>query len=108
LRCHDRAFIVPSDDGTFRHDLVVTNSTRKEVPEMLTETYAMPALDAAVKLRAQVSTWAAPMQGTLMPFPAARLHSIAVVSDATGIDTANAAQGATKNAQGDEAFEDPV
>jgi hypothetical protein len=75
---------------------------------MLTETYAMTAPDAAAKLRAQVSTWAAPMQGTLVPFAAARLDSIAVVSDTTGIDTANAAKGATKNAQGDEAFEDPV
>jgi hypothetical protein len=91
----------------------VTDSTQKEVPEMETNTYTMPAPAAAVRLRAQVSMWAAvPAQGIRMPFAGTQLHGTAVLTSATRTATADAAQGttigATKNAQGDEAFEDPV
>jgi hypothetical protein len=61
--------------------------------------YSTQAPVAVLRPRAQVSTWAMPAQGIRMPF-------------LIGTATANAAQGATnvatKDAQGDEAFEDPV
>jgi hypothetical protein len=84
---------------------------QKEVPEMETNTYTMPAPAAAVRTRAQASMWAAvPAKGIRMPFAGTQLHGIAVLTNA--MRTADAAQGttygATKNAKGDEAFEDPV
>jgi hypothetical protein len=70
--------------------------------------YSMPAPTVAVRTRAQASMWAVPLHGIRMPFPARQLKSIAGVSTGTCITTANAAQGATNGARGDEAFEDPV
>jgi hypothetical protein len=79
---------------------------------MNTETYSMLAPAAVSRSRAQVSMWAVPVQGIRMQFPVPQLRSISGVSNGTCTATANAAQGATngatKDAQGDEAFEDPV
>jgi hypothetical protein len=75
---------------------------------LTTDMYSMPAPAVAVRTRAQASMWAVPQHGIRMPFPARQLDSIVGVSNLTCTTTANAAQGATKGAQGDEAFEDPV
>jgi hypothetical protein len=74
--------------------------------------YSTQAPVAVLRPRVQVSTWALPAQGTRMPFPAAKLHGLAVPTIVISTATVSAAQGATngatKDAQGDEAFEDPV
>jgi hypothetical protein len=75
---------------------------------MNTKTCSMLAPTTASRSLAQVSMWAVPAQGTRMRFPIPQLHGITVVSNGTRTATANAAQGATKDARGDEAFEDPV
>jgi hypothetical protein len=83
---------------------------------MQTQMCTTQAPDAAAQSRVQTSMWSAPVQGIRMPFPASRLRTVDGLSYVTGMTTANAANGATagvingatKDAQGDEAFEDPV
>jgi hypothetical protein len=73
-----------------------------------TNTYSLPAPAVAVRSCAQVSMWAVPEQGIRLPFPVTRVHGPALASYLTCTAMADAAQGATKGALGDEAFEDPV
>jgi len=83
-------------------------STQKEVPEVNTEMYSTSAPHSVVRTRAQVATWAVPVQGIRLPFPASQLGVNVVGTSSMFVTTANAAKGATNDPKGDDAFEDPV
>jgi hypothetical protein len=73
-----------------------------------TEMYSTSAPLTALRTRAQVATWAVPDQGIRLPFPASQLGVTVIRTSAMSVSTANAGNGATNDAKGDEAFEDPV
>jgi hypothetical protein len=73
-----------------------------------TEMYSTSAPHSALRTRAQVATWAVPDQGIRLPFPASQLGMNVLRTSAMSVMTANAAKGATNDAKGDDAFEDPV
>jgi hypothetical protein len=76
---------------------------------MVTKNFSTQAAAFLAVPRERTSTWAAPVQGIDMSTPASRLGSIAGVTTATVMATANAAKGAArKDAAGGTAFEDPV
>jgi hypothetical protein len=86
------------------HDLTATYGRSEGGSDMDTNFHSTSAPAVVTSSRVRTLTWAVPVQGIRMPFPAPRLGSIAGLMNVEYTATANAAKGAT----GNEAFEDPV